>query len=104
MRSSTASAARLRRKRMLPQRRQQPRRISDAVGWAKALLRRAHHHEFIWKWWARFALPTLRILTAAIGRITPRRHEQRHVKVAFRLAHRKAQRNLVEKRRIGHRH
>src|SRR5262249_24710815 len=32
----------------------------QSVGWAKARLRRAHHHEFRWDWWARFALPALR--------------------------------------------
>ena len=43
----------------------------------------------------------VRRLTAAIGRIAPRRDQQRHVVVAFRLADRKAQRDLVEERRIG---
>src|SRR3569623_937613 len=32
----------------------------DLVGWAKALLRRAHHHSRRKQWWPRFALPTLR--------------------------------------------
>ena len=36
--------------------------VKAAVGWAKARLRRAHHRSTIAvaKWWARFALPTLR--------------------------------------------
>ena len=45
-----------------------------------------------------------RLSTSPIRRVTPRRHQQRHVEVAFGLAHRKPQRNGIEKRRIRHRH
>src|SRR5260370_22960885 len=44
------------------------------------------------------------LLATPISRVTPRRDEERHVEMAFRLAHRKAQGNLVKKRRIGCRH
>ena len=39
-----------------------------------------------------------------IRRIAPRRDQQRHVEMAFRVAYRKVQGNAVEKRRIGQRH
>src|SRR5216684_913304 len=41
---------------------------------------------------------------SAIGRVAPGRDQQRHVKMPFRLADREAQRDLIEERRIGHRH
>ena len=44
------------------------------------------------------------VSASAIGRIAPRRDQQRHVEMAFRVAHRKLQRNAIEKRRIGQRH
>jgi hypothetical protein len=34
--------------------------LERSVGWAKARQRRAHHVMLGWRWWARFALPTLR--------------------------------------------
>ena len=37
------------------------RRLLQPVGWAKALLRRAHRSYCSTKWWARCALPTLRL-------------------------------------------
>jgi hypothetical protein len=41
-----------------------------------------------------------RLSTPPIGRVTPGRDQQRHVEMAFGIAHRKAQRNAIEKRRI----
>src|SRR5258706_3122607 len=42
--------------------------------------------------------------TPPIRRVTPGRDQERHVEVAFRLAHRKTQWDAIEKRRIRHRH
>src|SRR5581483_1184794 len=39
-----------------------------------------------------------------ICRVAPGGDEQRHMEMAFRLAHGKAQRDVVEERWIGHRH
>ena len=43
-------------------------------------------------------------LTAPIGGVAPRRHQQRHVEMALRIADRKAQRDLIEERRVRRRH
>jgi hypothetical protein len=43
-------------------------KIGHLVGWAKARLRRAHHRIAKQRWWARFALPTLRAPKAVIAR------------------------------------
>src|ERR1700694_6312389 len=45
-----------------------------------------------------------RTLASPIRRVTPRRHQQRYVEMAFGIAHRKPQRDLVEKRRGRHPH
>ena len=45
----------------------------QSVGWAKARLRRTHHLMLRTRWWARFALPTLRTARAsAISRLNAR--------------------------------
>src|SRR5271169_7218116 len=41
--------------------------VSESVGWAKAPLRRAHHVSADQKWWARFALPTLRLRLCSVA-------------------------------------
>src|SRR6202048_4562887 len=45
-----------------------------------------------------------RLSTPPIRRVTPGRHQKRHVEMAFGLAHRKPQRNSIEKRWIRCRH
>ena len=47
---------------------------------------------------------TRNLSTPPIGRVAPGRDQQRHVEMAFGVAHRKPQRDAIEKRRIGHRH
>src|ERR1700730_12268587 len=43
-------------------------------------------------------------LASAIGSVAPGCDQERHVEMAFRLADREAQWNLIEERRIGHRY